>query len=153
MKRSGKAILSACVLLTAACYFWNLRPVNIIGVHYKNDFSYVIVDHLPFTDRAKVKWWLDHQDEFREKYHIPAPSASGNFDVSVWAAGKGYLNYEKNYKQDLLCFSDMESKDNCIEKNLLLTIKKIPEQRIYFVIGFHDSVYELDNDNGLIRVQ
>ncbi|MBP2168108.1 hypothetical protein J2125_001300 [Erwinia toletana] len=146
-------MLSASILLMAACYFWSLRPVNVIGVHYHNDFSYVIVDHLPFTDKAKVNWWLDHQQEFREKYHIPAPSESGNFDVSVWAAGKGYLNYDQSYKQDLLCFKDMESQDNCIEKNLLLTIKNIPGQKVYFVIGFHDSVYQPDNDKRLIRVQ
>lgn len=86
MKANLKKTMLTLVITSCALtgYFWWLasRPVEIIAVHQENNFSEVLVKNFPFTDKAKINWWLANKDSLKIKYNIPSPSASGSFYVN-----------------------------------------------------------------------
>ncbi|CAH6344981.1 DUF943 domain-containing protein [Pantoea agglomerans] len=113
--------LAGCVLLS----YWLsvfLRPVEIIDVHHRSSgFSDVLVTSFPPTDKGKINWWLKNKDMLKDKYGIPNPDSEGYFYVTFWLFGEGY---KKEGKYDRLCFDDMKTKVNCIEKMLFFCRQK-----------------------------
>ncbi|MFS2224953.1 DUF943 family protein [Pantoea sp. B65] len=133
--------------------FWSLRAVNIIDIHSAREYSQIIVDHLPFTDKEKIEWWLKNQQEIMKKYNIPHSYKDGSYNITIWNIGDGYLNSDEYYRKDLLCFSDMKDKRNCIEKKLLLTIEKSANNKIYFSIGYSGNIYTFENNKIILYRQ
>jgi len=95
---------------------WRLLiPVEIIDVH-RSDSRYtidIIVKNFPLTDKGKIDWWEKNKKTLEDKYNIP--NEKSDYSIGIWV---GDYKAEPNTDQgsDLLCFEDMSTPKNCIEK-------------------------------------
>ncbi len=125
LKKCGIVACIAGVLLLA---WLNLRPVEVVTVHQDNNFADILVHNFPLTDKGKIAWWLAHADALKVKYAIPRPGPYGLYSISFWDFKDGF----KEDAYDLLCFSDMKTKKNCIEKNIVFSVDNTVEGIVFF---------------------
>nr|WP_246494586.1 DUF943 family protein [Brenneria izadpanahii] len=120
MKILSRKRMAAVLTVLAAVYgiIWLSRPVKIVAIHQRSDFSHVLVLNFPLTNRGKIDWWLKNREMLQEKYAIPKRSSYGSFNITFWDFGEGY----KENEYDRLCFEDMQTEKNCIEKQLVFAI-------------------------------
>ncbi|CAH6345059.1 DUF943 family protein [Pantoea agglomerans] len=138
-------IITSCALI--GYFFWfSSRPIEVIAVHEDGNYSFVLVKKFPITDKGKIDWWLKNKDIFKNRYDIPKPAAYGGYDVTFWNFGDGY----KEDKYDRLCFDDMKTKMNCINKEPLLTIKRYNYEREIFIT--YEGRYKLKNNGEITKV-
>ena len=150
IKRRNKIIcllLAGTVLLIG--FLWlSLRPVEIVAVHQRNNFSDVLVKNFPFTDKGKIKWWLENQGMLKNRYGIPVPASNGYFDITVWLFDDGY---KEEGKYDRLCFKNMKTEKNCIEKYKLFSVKKSPIYGVVFTAN--NGTYRLKKNGKVIKFE
>jgi len=123
-----KCGIVACIMAVLLLAWINLRPVELVAVHQDDEFAYILVHNFPLTDKGKIAWWLAHADELKAKYAIPRPGPYGLYSISFWDFGEGY----KDDDFDLLCFSDMKTKKNCIEKNVVFRVDNARDGTVIF---------------------
>ncbi|GLR09676.1 hypothetical protein GCM10007905_23960 [Mixta theicola] len=80
----------------------------------------------------------------KSRYGIPAPTFAKDYNITFWLFGDGYMEREK---YDRLCFSDMKTKKNCIEKNKTFTVDYSKNTGLFFTT--HAGYYRI-KDNGEI---
>ncbi|QTF09927.1 DUF943 family protein [Brenneria izadpanahii] len=121
MRILSKKRVAAVLALLAVVYgiIWLSRPVKIVAIHQRSDFSHVLVLNFPLTNRGKVDWWLKNREMLQEKYAIPKRSSYGSFTITFWDFGEGY---KEAGKYDRRCFEDMQTEKNCVEKPPLFSI-------------------------------
>ena len=145
MRANTRNILLVLVIivgtLTGYVFWLNLRPVEIVAIHNDGNYSSILVKNFPITDKGKTDWWLKNKDIIKSRYNIPKPATYGGYDVTFWYFGEGY----KEDKYDRLCFEDMQTKINCIDKEPVFTIKRFNYDREIFIT--YEGRYKL-NDNG-----
>ncbi|MBT0725526.1 DUF943 family protein [Rosenbergiella sp. S61] len=142
-------VVTSCVLL--AYWLWlSLRPVEIIAVHQRNNYSDVLVRSFPPTDKGKIKWWLENKNMLKEKYGIPKPDSGydGFFGVIFWYFGDGYKETDG---YDNLCFSDMKPPINCIEKDKAFTVWNDRSKHILF--GVNDGFYRTKENGEMVKIK
>ncbi|WP_241573671.1 DUF943 family protein [Rosenbergiella nectarea] len=120
-------------------FFIILRPVEIIAVHNDHGFHSVLVKNFPFSDKNKIKWWINNQYFLKQQYGIPRPDREGSFTKIFWNFGEGYKETDG---YDRLCFNDVDLPKNCIDKDSLLFVKK--DKYTYL---------EFWGDNGIYRIK
>ncbi|WP_312632710.1 DUF943 family protein [Pseudescherichia sp.] len=125
LKKCG---IVACIMAVLLLAWINLRPVELVAVHQDDEFAYIMVHNFPLTDKGKIAWWLAHADELKAKYGFPRPGPYGLYSISFWDFKDGY----KEDAYDLLCFSDMKTKKNCIEKNIVFSVENTIEGTVFF---------------------
>lgn len=129
MKLSFKNCGIAVFIAGALWLAWlNLRPVEVVAVHQDNNFADILVHNFPLTDKGKIAWWLAHSDALKVKYAFPRPDEYGLYSISFWDFGDGYR--EDDF--DLLCFSDMKTKKNCIDKNFVFMVNNTRDGTVVF---------------------
>lgn len=100
--------------------WWFSRPVEIVAVHQHN---ILLVKHFPYLKSQKIAWWEANKDMLKEKYGLPVTDEEGFYTVYILDYGDGYrVNRGTDEDADLICFDDMKSKANCIEKEPLFRI-------------------------------
>jgi len=126
------------------------RPVEIIDVHNDGNYSSILVKNFPLTDKGKIKWWLKNQDSLKIRYNIPKPATYGSFTIIFWDFSNGY---KKDSKYDMLCFEDMNTKKNCIDKKNLfkVTRNKFDEKNILFIT--YEGRYKLKDNGDIVKVK
>ncbi|WP_038185612.1 DUF943 family protein, partial [Vibrio rhizosphaerae] len=103
--------------------YQKLQPAEIVDVHQDKHWTDIVVKHFPSTRWGKIQWWQEHQDFLKEKYGIPKPFNDGTFEITFWDIGSGYrVDRMVDQDSDLLCFSDMKTSKNCIEKNRVFSV-------------------------------
>jgi len=153
MKAKTQKVLGVLCLVTSLLFgyfIWlSLRPVEIIAVHYDGNFSHILVRNFPFTDKGKINWWLKNKEILKEKYKIPSPSPYGSFTVNFWDFGNGYKEEDK---YDRRCFDDMKTNKNCIDKNLIFSIKRIKDSHTLFIV-YDGANYRSEKDGSIVRLK
>ncbi|MGN7971094.1 DUF943 family protein [Serratia sp. 22264] len=153
MKEKNKKILAVLSLIGFALLsysFWlSSRPVEIISIHQRNNYSSVLVRNFPFTDKGKINWWLKSKGILKEKYNIPKPASDGFYTVIFWDFGEGY---QKEDKYDRLCFEDMKTQKNCIDKNAIFSVDHSRNMGTTFVV-YDGSDYRLDHNGEIVKIQ
>lgn len=145
---------SLCALLVLAClllsyvFLLSLHPVKIVAVHGDGNYSYILVKNFPFTDKGKIIWWLKNRDMLKNIYGIPRSAIYGGYDVTFWDFGDGYKEEEK---YDRLCFNDMPTEINCIDKKPLFTIRRFNYERELFIT--YEGRYQLKDNGEIIKVK
>ncbi|MBT0728184.1 DUF943 family protein [Rosenbergiella australiborealis] len=141
---------SLTVCVSVGYWIWLcLRPVKIVAVNQENNYSDVLVRSFPPTDKGKIDWWLKNKDILKEKYDIPKSSSSGYFTVVFWDFGDGY---KEEGKYDRLCFDDMNTKVNCIEKDAVFSVDKSRNMDITFTV-YDDDNYRLGQNGDIIKIE
>lgn len=140
--------LAGCVL--SGYWFWlYLRPVEIVAIHHRSSgFSDVLVTSFPPTDKGKINWWLKNKNMLKDKYGIPRADSDGYFYVTFWIFGEGY---KKEGKYDRLCFDDMKTKVNCIEKDAVFSVDKSRNLGMTFTVYDGDN-YRLGQNGDITKV-
>ncbi|MDN4626658.1 DUF943 family protein [Erwinia sp. PsM31] len=150
--KTNKKLLSTLLLVGSVSLvyvFWLFfRPVVIVAVHEDGNFSDVIVKNVPFTDRGKIAWWLKNKDKLKNRYGIPKPALYGNYTISFWLFGD---DYKEESKYDRLCFKDMQTDKNCIDKNRVFSIDKSKNKGTIFVVYDGDD-YRLEENGEVIKI-
>ncbi|WP_234008646.1 DUF943 family protein [Serratia sp. MYb239] len=125
------SLLVVCTFIV--CLSWMLlRPIEIIVVHKNDNFSDVLVTNFPLTDKGKINWWLENKDKLSKNYGIPNPSLdSGRFSITFWDFGDGY---KKKEKYDRICFPEMKTDVNCIEKDAVLIVSNNRAGSVFFTV-------------------
>jgi len=139
MKIKRKMIIISLVI-GCGYFIWSLRPVKIIRAEiqyeydpvfqnglfnlsergFTDDQNYdIAVDHMPLTEWGRIQWYLEHKAELKERYRIPGTSS---YSIAFWEAAGGFIDGDKSGDGDLICFNKTESKKDCLEKSLLLSV-------------------------------
>ncbi|WP_312632962.1 DUF943 family protein [Pseudescherichia sp.] len=119
--------------------------VNIIAIHQAKYTAEILVDRLPLTERSRIKWWVGNRKEIEGKYRIVSFENGGPDYITIYKFGDGY---KKEGKEDRLCFDDMDTETNCIDKDILMTISRTREGLERFT--FSDASYVISGD-GVIK--
>ncbi|MGV3345159.1 DUF943 family protein [Enterobacteriaceae bacterium LUAb1] len=153
MKIRNKQVISVLLLaggITVSYFLWLfIRPVEIVSVHQRNNYSDVLVNAFPITDQGKINWWLKNKAMLKRKFNIPKPATYGNFTITVWDFGDGYKKQQEKY--DRVCFDDMKADVNCIEKNAIFIISNDRDNRIYFTVD--NRRYMLQKEGKVIKLK
>ncbi|WP_409335185.1 DUF943 family protein [Cedecea neteri] len=139
-------LLAVCVLFCYGQWFF-FRPVEIVAVHQRNTYSSILVKNLPFTKKGKINWWLENKEMLKAKYDIPRPASYGGYTIIFWLFGEGY---KEEGKYDRLCFDDMKTKVNCIDKDSVFSIDYSKNMGLEFT--FSDGIYRLEENGNLIKI-
>jgi len=134
------------IIAFTAFYLWrDNASVNIIAIHQNKYTAEILVDRLPLTERSRIKWWVGNRKEIEGKYRIVSFENGGPDYITIYKFGDGY---KKEGKEDRLCFDDMDTETNCIDKDILMTISRTREGLERFT--FSDSSYVISGD-GVIK--
>lgn len=148
-KLSVYILFLACIGLTGYFLWLLLQPVDIVAVHYRsNNYSDILVKNFPFTDKGKISWWLKNKQRIRRDFRIPIAAKDGSYHITFWLFGKGYKAEEK---YDRLCFEDIKTKANCIEKNAVFTVSQSKNRGTIFTV--YDGEYRLEEDGTPVKIQ
>ena len=98
----------------------NRNTVSVIDAHYDGHTAQVIVYRLPFFGADKIIWWEKNKEAILQKYHIPSGQDTP-FQMTIYAFGDGY---KEEGTEDRRCFPDVRPPENCIDKDILMTIRK-----------------------------
>ena len=143
-----KVIYTLCILsvviLSGYLYIDN-QPVKVIDIKPDQYAPVVIVDRLPFSATAKIKWWNSESGEILKKYNLSVNNSLANKNFYIYEFGEGY---QEPGEKDRLCFPDIESPSNCLDKNILMIVRYRSNGLIQFDIG--DDAYVSD-DKGKIK--
>ncbi|MFZ4832184.1 DUF943 family protein [Rouxiella sp. Mn2063] len=140
-------ILAVVGIFAAGTYsYLNNREVRVIAVHHDNYTVEVLVDHLPISASASIKWWVENQNSIFSKSNIISKNNGGPDYITIFAFGDGY---KKEGKEDRLCFDDIKAPVNCIDKDILMTISSNRNGESRF--SFERSTYIITNDGKLIE--
>lgn len=145
-KKIHYAIALAVTALFAYVLWVSLRPVEIVAVHKEEDSNDVLVKNFPFTDKGKMDWWLKNKDMLKEKYNIPQPARDGDFSIVFWLFGDGYKETDG---YDRLCFNDMNTKINCIDKNRVFSVDKSRNMGISFIA--QGGIYRMKKNGEIVK--
>jgi len=150
MKIKSKKVLSALSLVGFLLFgylLWlSLCPVKIIAVHEDGNYSDVLVKNFPFSDKGKINWWLKNNEMLKSKYKIPKPASYGSFTIIFWLFGDGY---KEEGKYDRLCFEDMKTKVNCIEKNAVFSVSYSKNMGTMFTV--YDGTYQMKKNGDIVK--
>ncbi|QKJ88893.1 Enterobacterial putative membrane protein [Paramixta manurensis] len=128
-------IVILIVVTAAAGWSWylNSHPTTLVATHKMGEdgfISIILIKNPPLTDKGKLDWWRRNAAMIKEKYGIPTPSKSyGTFIIDVFDFSDGYKELEK---YDRLCFDDMKTTKNCVEKKGIMTIRNSVEGEVWY---------------------
>ena len=148
MKKTLLIIVAAGTVLMSYLLWLTCRPVEIIAVHKKDNYSSVLVNNFPFTDRGRINWWQENKQMLKNRYGVPRPDTDGFFTVIFWDFGDGY---KEEGKYDRLCFDDMNPPANCIEKNKVFTVNYGRNMGLYFTTN--NERYFINKDGNIIKMK
>ena len=83
----------------------------------------------------------------KDKHGIPKPDSGGYFYVTFWWFGEGY---KEEGKYDRLCFNDIKTKVNCIEKDAVFSVDKSRNFGVTFTVYDGDN-YRLGQNGDIIK--
>lgn len=150
MKKLAYALALAIAIVVASGLFLysEHRPVRVYDVHRGEFTAQILVDDLPWTSSAKIDWWLENEKLIKSKLHVQEKNSGDVIDYYIYAYGEGY---KIQGKQDDICFSDMATTTNCIEKNILMSVSSNPEGDTEFRID--NNIYILNRAGHLDKVK
>jgi len=145
-KKNLLALLIIGFILIVYASWLSLRPVEIVATHDNGNHSYILVKSFPFTDQGKINWWLKNNEMLKSKYKIPKPASYGSFTIIFWLFGDGY---KEEGKYDRLCFEDMKTKVNCIEKNAIFSVSYSKNMGTMFTV--YDGTYQMKKNGDIVK--
>ncbi|EAW1037055.1 DUF943 family protein [Salmonella enterica] len=172
MNSKRNVIIGGLVLLICIYLLWTQRPVKILRAgerfEYEPPFLHglnasskrgfidfevydIAVNHLALTEWGRIHWYLQHKNELKAKYRIPT---SASYHIVFWDIGGGFIDGEKSGDSDLFCFPPQKNtNENCIEKNMLLSVDFDAGSYERFSFGDSDYYWITMPDGKLVRIK
>ncbi|WP_230353705.1 DUF943 family protein [Lelliottia sp. WAP21] len=130
---------------------WTLRPVNIAYVYSDAGSTLsIVVDHLPWTDKEKIDWYISRREELARNYPLYNDSIHS---INILDIGEGFTNYNEMPDEDLLCFPTIQTDRSCILREHLLIVNEYPDRKAVFYIVSNQTTYQLVAGDKIERVQ
>ncbi|WP_029591326.1 DUF943 family protein [Franconibacter pulveris] len=148
MKKLAYALAIAILVASGLFLYSEHRPVRVYDVHRGEFTAQILVDDLPWTSSAKIDWWLENEKVIKSTLHLQENNSGDVLDYYIYAYGEGY---KIQGKQDEICFSDMATAKNCIEKNILMSVSSNPKGDTEFRID--NSIYIRSRDGHIDKVK
>ncbi|MEO3740112.1 DUF943 family protein [Enterobacter sp. AG5470] len=127
------------IFTVAALAFFYLTLFNspkVLAVHGSGSNKELLVNNIPLTDRNKIKWWDNNGAKTissPETYNVSIWNFDGEYQKLVPKSSGLFPDHDIDY---LLCFDDMKTEENCIDKsNWIMDITKTQNGYTYYRIG------------------
>lgn len=117
------------------------RPIEVVAVYHDKNYVDVIVKNFPSDDKDKIAWWLDNNKMLTERASFSMPPSDSRYFITLWDYGDGF---QKKTDDDMLCFTQIKSDINCIDKQALLIISNNYVGDVFFTVD--NARYRLAND-------
>ena len=132
--RIKKIIFFIVTLAMLAFFYVSLfNSPKVLAIHGPETKKDLLVENIPFSDSDKIKWW--------DNNGVKTISSSETYNVSVWKfdgkyqklASKNAGAFPDHDTDYLLCFDDMKSDENCIDKSSwIMDITKTKDGYTYY---------------------
>ncbi|WP_426447836.1 DUF943 family protein [Siccibacter colletis] len=140
-KTKGLALLTPLIMLSIYLLFSAYRPVEVVAVYHDKNYVDVIVKNFPSADRDKIAWWLDNKKMLTGDSATSVLSSKKHYFITLWDYGDGF---QKKTDDDMLCFTQIKSDTNCIDKQALLIISNNYVGDVFFTVD--NARYRLVDD-------
>ncbi|WP_223564654.1 DUF943 family protein [Pantoea agglomerans] len=106
---------------------------KVLAIHGSEANKELLVKNMPFTDSDKIEWW--------DNNGVKTISSPETYNVSIWKFDGKYQklaprnsgafpDHDTDY---LLCFDDMKTEENCIDKSTwIMEITKTKDGYTYY---------------------
>ena len=106
---------------------------KVLAIHASEANKELLVKNIPFTDSDKIEWW--------DNNGVKTISSPETYNVSIWKFDGKYQkraprnsgvfpDHDTDY---LLCFDDMKTEENCIDKSTwIMEITKTKDGYTYY---------------------
>lgn len=106
---------------------------KVLAIHGSEANKELLVKNIPFTDSDKIEWW--------DNNGVNTISSPETYNVSIWKFDGKYQklaprnsgvfpDHDTDY---LLCFDDMKTEENCIDKSTwIMEITKTKDGYTYY---------------------
>lgn len=106
---------------------------KVLAIHGSEANKELLVKNIPFTDSDKIEWW--------DNNGVKTISSPETYNVSIWKFDGKYQklaprnsgafpDHDTDY---LLCFDDMKTEENCIDKSTwIMEITKTKDGYTYY---------------------
>lgn len=124
-------IVALAILLLFYVSF--LSSPKVLAIHGPEANKELLVKNMPFTDSDKIEWW--------DNNGVKTISSPETYNVSIWKFDGKYQklaprnsgafpDHDTDY---LLCFDDMKTEENCIDKSTwIMEITKTKDGYTYY---------------------
>ncbi|MEN4879711.1 DUF943 family protein [Pantoea agglomerans] len=124
-------IVALAILLLFYVSFFS--SPKVLAIHGSEDNKELLVKNIPFTDSDKIEWW--------DNNGVKTISSPETYNVSIWKFDGKYQklaprnsgafpDHDTDY---LLCFDDMKTEENCIDKSTwIMEITKTKDGYTYY---------------------
>lgn len=150
MMKMKLPVMLLCLFFLGALYnLWTTRPVNILYAYSDEGITVtLLVDHMPWTDRDKIAWYLAHREEFKRKYPAYNNTWQSYYITDI---GDGFTNHQKSRHEDLFCIPTINSENNCVVKKYYLVVYEYADSSPRFFTD-SENEYEVTPDNKIERL-
>lgn len=142
-------VLILSLFVVGACYnLWSLRAVKIVHIS-SNGYGVIqlVVNHMPWTDRDKIYWFLSHREKIDRQYPL-FPEVWHRYYITDF--GEGFTNRKLSPHEDLKCFPEIQGDKNCIAKNYVLIVDEFPEKYPRFYLPEDDTEYQMTPEGKIV---
>lgn len=146
-KTKGLALLTPLIMLSVYLIFSAYRPVEVVAVYRDENYVDVIVKNFPSDDKDKIAWWLENNKMLTERSSFLLPASDSHYLITFWNYGDGF---KEQTDDDMLCFMQIKSDINCIDKKALLIISNNYVGDVFFTVD--NARYRLADDK-IIKVE
>lgn len=102
--------------------FWPLfQPPQVDAVHLSHGRPrWALVQHFPLTQQGKIEWWDRNKAMLKAKYGV----SYEDYRTLAFMEWDGTYRIDRGTEEDsdLLCFEDMDTQANCIEKGTVIML-------------------------------
>lgn len=146
-KIKSLALLMLLIMLSVYLLFSAYRPVEVVAVYHDKNYVDVIVKNFHSDDNDKIAWWLENNKMLTVRSSFLMPASDSHYFISLWDYGDGF---QKKTDDDMLCFTQIKSDTNCIDKQALLIISNNYVGDVFFTVD--NARYRLVDDK-IIKVR
>ncbi|WNN47715.1 DUF943 family protein [Siccibacter colletis] len=146
-KTKGLALLIPLIMLPVYLLFYAYRPVEVVAVYHDKNYVDVIVKNFPSGDKDKIVWWLENNKLLTERTSFSMPPSDSHYFITLWDYGDGF---KAKTDDDMLCFTQIKSDINCIDKIALLIVSNNYVGDVFFTVD--NARYRLADDK-IIKIE
>ncbi len=106
---------------------------KVLAIHGPEANKELLVKNMPFTDSDKIEWWDNNGVKTissPETYNVSIWNFDGKYQKLAPRNSGAFPDHDTDY---LLCFDDMKTEENCIDKSTwIMEITKTKDGYTYY---------------------
>lgn len=131
MKKIGISLVAMVALVAGFFFIKQTGPVEVMAVNKTPDTILIAVKGLPYSAKSKLDWWLDNKNLLISKYQLDFNNPKEQPSIYIYNFGDGF---KKEEIKDRLCFDNVPSPKNCIDKDIIMVISQLRNGNIKLAV-------------------